>query len=829
MSLRNCIADLVTAGTIDANRAARAEELFDEVEASYLESLGPEAAAEFATRETLARLKMEAAQRRRQTALQATVWKRITTDLEEYIARDPSGRLTGSALEDVIAGLIDGTGLSVRSASAQQRRNVIRGLAHAKIEAALRKHSRNLLGATRNKASLVNVVRELFGETSGDRAAGEIAQAWGEAAEMLRVRYNAAGGHIAKRKDWGLPQSHDWLRVREVTFAEWRDYILPRLDLSRMVDDTTGRAFTPEAAERALRETYEAIRTNGLSRVTPSGQARGVAMANRRSDHRFLVFRDAEGWLEYQERFGEPDPFNTMMGHIDSMSRDIAIMEAMGPNPTATLRYVDTFLQKRAVESEIKGKKGKAERDAARRASAKLNTLYELYMGTHNAPIEGTGAQLLASTRDLLTAAQLGSAALSAVSDIAFQRMAAAQVGLPHWRVVSRQVQLLNPADAGDRQIAVRLGLIAEDASRRSVAQQRYVGDAMGGEIASRLADFTLRASGLSAWTQAGRHAFGMEFLGLLADNAHVAFADLPGPLRRTMERYHIGADTWDMARATKLYEPEPGATFLRPADFADRSDLSAAVRDDLTTRFLAMVQSETEFAVPSVSLRGRAATFGVPKAGTVAGELIRSVAMYKNFAVSVTFLHGRRLIEQRGVMGKLAYAANLAIGATVLGGLSLQLKEVAKGRDPRSVTEAPEAFVLASMLQGGGLGIFGDFLFSDVNRFGRSFGDTVAGPVVGLAGDAIGIGQRLATDLAAGEDLSLGGDLVNFARRYTPGASIWYLRLAYERMFLDQVEMAVDPDAKARYRRLERRFEKDTGQEYYWPPGEPAPVRLPQ
>ena len=43
---------------------------------------------------------------------------------------------------------------------------------------------------------------------------------------------------------------------------------------------------------------------------------------------------------------------------------------------------------------------------------------------------------------------------------------------------------------------------------------------------------------------------------------------------------------------------------------------------------------------------------------------------------------------------------------------------------------------VTASMIQGGGMGIFGDFMFGEFNRYGQSFTKTLAGPGFGTADD---------------------------------------------------------------------------------------------
>jgi hypothetical protein len=53
---------------------------------------------------------------------------------------------------------------------------------------------------------------------------------WTDAAERARLRFNVAGGNIPKRKDWGLPHVHDARKIAAVSFEEWRDFIVPRLD-----------------------------------------------------------------------------------------------------------------------------------------------------------------------------------------------------------------------------------------------------------------------------------------------------------------------------------------------------------------------------------------------------------------------------------------------------------------------------------------------------------------------------------------------------------------------------------------------------------------------
>ena len=131
--------------------------------------------------------------------------------------------------------------------------------------------------------------------------------------------------------------------------------------------------------------------------------------------------------------------------------------------------------------------------------------------------------------------------------------------------------------------LAVRLGLIAEGWTTVAAAQMRYVGDVSGPEITRRISDFVMRASFISA-TQAGRWAFGMEFLGYLADQIPKTFDQLDEPIRASLQRYGIGSDKWDIIRSTDLYEYD-GAKFLSHENIAARTDIDSNTARDLSLR----------------------------------------------------------------------------------------------------------------------------------------------------------------------------------------------------------------------------------------------------
>jgi hypothetical protein len=205
---------------------------------------------------------------------------------------------------------------------------------------------------------------------------------------------------------------------------------------------------------------------------------------------------------------------------------------------------------------------------------------------------------------------------------------------------------------------------------------------------------------------------------------------------------------------------------------------------------------------------------------------------MYKSYMATLMLTHMERIYSKKGAANKAKAFGALFLMNTVSGSLALQLKDISKGKDPRQMFNdngTPNLkFLAAAIMQGGGLGIFGDFAFSDITRYGRDFADTFTGPGISFINDLGRLTVGNLQKLAAGDETKLGKELVDFARRYTPGQSLWYSRLALERLVFDQVQEGLDPDAKDRFRRRESKMLGDFGQRYWWKQGEVAPQRGP-
>ncbi|AKL13252.1 hypothetical protein AB182_18980 [Phytobacter ursingii] len=152
---------------------------------------------------------------------------------------------------------------------------------------------------------------------------------------------------------------------------------------------------------------------------------------------------------------------------------------------------------------------------------------------------------------------------------------------------------------------------------------------------------------------------------------------------------------------------------------------------------------------------------------------------------------------------------ANLFVWATMFGYLSMQSKLMLKGQTPRP---ANASTLRAAALQGGGLGILGDFMFGEVNRMGAGAITSLAGPVPSGADNII----RLLQQSSRGDaDL---GDWYRTALDNTPFLNVFWLRTTMNGLILNRIQDALDPGSLERY---QRRVEREQGNTFLIPPSQ--------
>lgn len=800
MSLGACLLDLRTRGLISEARAKELQPVYDELVLQYEGRYGRAAAESMATKKALDMASLDAMHKKRAVLLQAKAQGQWLGAMRKASGNEALSRRVA---EDMVVDM-------------DNHRRAIRNQALQMNTAMLEKHRQGLRGKIRKPEEMLDTMAELFGRDTGNLNAKEIADSWRQTGEYLRSRFNAAGGRIAKLDSWALPQRHDMRSVRDAGFDTWRNTITPLLDRAKMLDRQTGEPMTDGRLELVLRDMWQSIGSDGWTDNKP-GTIHAGALSNKRTDHRVLHFAGPEEWQAYAEQFGGGGTaHDAMISHIEAMSRDIAAMERMGPNPNATLTFQQDWLRKSAKDRMTPGRAGDKENDAAETGANQLERLYNEFTGANNRPENRRLALGFSVLRSVQVAAKLGGALLSVGGDFGTLKHTAKYNGLPAAKMMGRYVSMLNPANTADRAQAARTVLMSDQWADGHAAQWRATGEEMAHEGARRLATGVLRMSGLVAHTDIARQAFGMEMVSHLTHQRNKDFGNLDPAFRKMLNRYGIGETRWQQLRSMQA-DSYKETDWLYPETVAK---LDQKLADD----YMRMIVTEADFAVPVPDLRTRALIGGMAKKGTWGGEVVRSAFLFKGFPLTIMSMHGRRMLDEAGGKRAVAnmlvwrYGVQLMAMTTLGGALSIQLKEIANGRDPRDMTTA--AFWGAAALQGGGLGIFGDMIKSTEQRFGGGIAATLMGPLAQTVDNVGSLTFGNAIRAAKGEETTVGKDLAKIAMSETPGISLWYTRLMTDRLVGDLFhEWTFGEDVGDKYRRLEK-YAEEQGTGYWAPPG---------
>jgi hypothetical protein len=247
----------------------------------------------------------------------------------------------------------------------------------------------------------------------------------------------------------------------------------------------------------------------------------------------------------------------------------------------------------------------------------------------------------------------------------------------------------------------------------------------------------------------------------------------------------------------------------------------------DAAVKMLGAIAGIQRMAVPEGNAITRALVLGDTRPGTLHGEFLRSIAQYKGFPMASFMQHYFRAMESlrdgEGQWFRGQYLASLMISTTVLGALSLQLKNIAYGKDPQPMFgEHAAKFWSLAFAQGGAGGIFGDQLKALAMASQNGDASRMMSPVAGFFADVVGLTRGNLGQSLAGRDARAGRDAVNFANKYTP--DIWYTRLAMDRLVWDTLQKMADPEAADTFSRIQERARREQQTQFWWRPGTSSP-----
>jgi hypothetical protein len=768
--------------------------------------MAPRDAAVRAGGELAAEERIAAALRRREAARNVLIRQQLD-------ARATPGR-EATVIREVLSGTVKGTRDAGNSVDAQ--RHAIPAQILGPMIRDLR--DKGLLGAIRgrDKAFDRDVARELWRQRdpgapkSGNKFAEATAAILHQAQETARAMQNEAGAWIGQADHYITRQNHDMLKVRgagkDADYRAWRDAILPKL-----APDTFDRLESPAEIEPFLRNVWNNI-ASGLHETSTDATLAPFSgpgnLAKRISQERVLHFKDADSWSDYNQQFGHGGVLDGVIHGIDKAGRDVALMRNLGTNPEALFKgWVDSLANKARDRGdvEIASKLASSVSDRGWNSS-----ILDVVTGKADLPANHTMASIGATIRTMQQLSKLGGVVISSFNDLAVNASVLRHNGVPLLESYARQMVGMLPKGAGQREVADTLA-VGIDGLLRNIMYRFKGEDGALGKM-SRMVEVFHRANFMTWYSDSLHSAVGLTLTNNLGRNAGKTLAELPARLQTALRRYGIEGTEWDQLRAQAAKAPD-GAMHILPSDVTDPA---------LATKLQTYITDQLREGMHEPRAADRAMiTWGTQK-GTVAGELVRLMMQFKNYPLTFAARSLGREFSRDGVdvMG----VAHLIVMSTALGYLSMTLKELAKGRNPRDPNDAQgyAKAVMAAMAQGGGLGIYGDFLFGEANRMGGGLVGSLAGPTAGTLEQAHSLFQAIrdgAFDKSgahAEKDIFSQG--VELAKNNAPLINLFYTRAALDHFIFYRLQEAANPGYLRRY---EANVKRQNNQTFWLRPSE--------
>ena len=666
----------------------------------------------------------------------------------------------------------------------------------------------------------LEIKQEMLGVNTGLKQAKQLADILKSFQEDLRLRLNDLGANIGKLDDWITRTVHNTdkmanaskrTKVVQDNKVAWREYIRERLDLKRSFSEVADII----KVNQILDDIYDSLMTGDHLKHGGTNSVYGTRnVANRLNASRVLHFKDAVARHEYDIMFGEPSLKESVISVISNSAKNIALMEVLGTNPQATLEKILSLLRKKYKSTNA---------DLTKKLVFKTfkNEFVEID-GSINAIGNETLAKVGMFVRTLQATGKLGFAGISSISDLA------QYMGTTNFQGRGLLTGL------GEAMNALFKKQDKEAMEVLEVISNSIIGN-MGNKYSSsfetwgkmgKLQNLFFKYNSLNWWISSLKSGMTVglsRHYGMLVDTA---FNSLSIRERNLLKLYGIDEGKWDLLRSIKTldvnnkrYLTAEGVNELSDEaikKYAGRSLSEREIRNfkkdlEITWRNVLVDQASHGTPEPDAAIRA-VMNQGLEK-GTGMGETIRFIGQFKSFPITIwKKIIGRELNSygpDDSKFSKFSGLTSILILGTMFGYISMSAKDMLRGRSPRDPNKL--STILEALSQGGGLGIYGDFIINEVqNEYGNNIWETVLGPTASDLNKLRDIVINLDDPAKAGKKF------LQFAENNVPFLNLYYTKAAYDYLIGYQIKEFLDPGF---FERMRIRHEETRGQTYFLKP----------
>ena len=670
--------------------------------------------------------------------------------------------------------------------------------------------------------------------------AQKIANAFSPALDLIKRRQNAEGAKIGTAVDYVTHTNWDPRQLRlaagpgadpEAAFAAWRAHEEPRI-AEKTFDDLQPNEGESEADARTrfLRSVYFAtasgihMRQAGMAGMASDDGGfippvfEGTHNVGRSvSQPRVVYWNTARDWLDHMREFGGGDGLYAQVSRtLNVGARKTAIMHYWGTNPAATLEKAIRKIQEQNRE----------DLDGLNRFNNQIpslrNTMGRLD-GSLNIPANADHANAFETLMSWEAASHLGGVSLT--------HLAAAPgtfgAEMAH-HGVGRMEEMGNIARAlvrgRDNQIEQdALADAGAYAHGYANAQARFAGAFDHGipGFVSWASGHFMRLTGLpQVLDKIQAHGVKGVLMDRLGRAVDAPLDQMEIHQRTLLQSYGIGPEEWDLIRGAaepamvngkRWVTPHDGLTadpdkvaslLLQRGDITEKStpaQIDAAVQRkqwEMADRLGMYLDDAADHGAVRSGVRERAMVLGNLRPGDKSYMFWRALGQFKMWPLAaMNQILGREIAMSLSKKEMASNIGSLLALATAGGALRMAVNDAASGRPQRDYRNPMT--LLAALAQGGGLGIYGDFLFGETNRLGGGGLATMVGPIGSDVDRLYKMYTDFKTELRDRPDRALSHlwpDLSRFAVGHVPFANLVYLKGALDYLLWYHLYEAASP-----------------------------------
>jgi hypothetical protein len=409
-----------------------------------------------------------------------------------------------------------------------------------------------------------------------------MAEVIGRFVQIARNVQNREGGYRHAYPGELIGESHDSLKLKRAGKESWIAFIGPLLD---------PRTFERIPRDKLLDLAFESL---GFDQDDP---------------RLLLYFKDADGWMAYNQRFGLGTLRDAVVAGLERATRRAGLTAALGTKPADTLNGVLYALEQ--------GTKETFDPQARKRLQDILSGLAPIWPGHLAAHIEREiTVPLLEGLEDL------GSALFSEREDLPAFGAAVSFEGTTLFTAIDEQLRAFISgagitAAQGKMDFALSVAIFST-AFIAALADRLVALDNPPGRSAELLRQF-LKLNVTHWWTEAARRASHMALSAFIGEKMRKSFSEIDPAFAASLSQYGLDAGKWDAARANfgvLLLSAPVSETILNDA----RSGMDAWLDDRMIVASLGIEEAgHARF--------GRGVTDF-----TAEGELLRFLAQFRLF-----------------------------------------------------------------------------------------------------------------------------------------------------------------------------------------------------